>query len=224
MDTRTASGWSGLFEVAFSRSQNAMALTDDTRRLIEINAAFARLLARRPSELRGRRIYDFVAGGPLLSGQEWERALAVRETTGEATLMRPDGSDVRIQYAAHPEVVTGRRLMLFVALARSRWGRHFRRALPRTSANGGRLTGRESEVVHLVALGATSSEIAAELQISENTVRKHVGSAMTKLGARSRAHLVAKALAEDRHKPPPTYPSEPSTQSQRPTTLPAGDG
>jgi len=39
------------------------------------------------------------------------------------------------------------------------------------------------------------AEIADELQISHNTVRTHAFNAMTKLNARSRAHLVAKALA-----------------------------
>ena len=35
-----------------------------------------------------------------------------------------------------------------------------------------------------------------ELLIAHDTVRTHVRNAMTKLGARSRAHLVAKALGE----------------------------
>jgi DNA-binding CsgD family transcriptional regulator len=56
------------------------------------------------------------------------------------------------------------------------------------------LSRRELEVVRLVALGASRPEIAAELQISHDTVRTHVRNAMAKLGARSRAHLVAKAV------------------------------
>ena len=47
-----------------------------------------------------------------------------------------------------------------------------------------------------VALGDTSPEIASRLGISHETVRTHVRNAMGKSGARSRAHLVAKALAE----------------------------
>src|SRR5436190_13431937 len=43
--------------------------------------------------------------------------------------------------------------------------------------------------------GSTGREIAEELQISHNTVRTHAFNAMTKLHARSRAQLVAKALA-----------------------------
>ena len=42
----------------------------------------------------------------------------------------------------------------------------------------------------------TEAELADEPHISHDTVRTHVPSAMTKLGARSRAHLVAKALGD----------------------------
>lgn len=51
-------------------------------------------------------------------------------------------------------------------------------------------------MVQLVALGRTSPEIADELGISASTVTTHVRNAMDKLGARSRAHLVAKALGD----------------------------
>jgi DNA-binding CsgD family transcriptional regulator len=47
-----------------------------------------------------------------------------------------------------------------------------------------------------VALGNTGPEIADELQISNNTVRTHLGNSMKKVGACSRAELVAKALGE----------------------------
>ena len=50
--------------------------------------------------------------------------------------------------------------------------------------------------MRLVALGDTGPEIAAELQISHNTVRTHVRNSMQRVGARSRAQLVAKALGE----------------------------
>ena len=53
-----------------------------------------------------------------------------------------------------------------------------------------------AEIVWLVSLGGTGPEIADELGISHDTVRTHVRNAMDKLDARSRAHLVAKALGE----------------------------
>jgi DNA-binding CsgD family transcriptional regulator len=102
---------------------------------------------------------------------------------------------VAIQYAATTEVVTGRRLTLFVELNSSRWGVQFRRPLFGRHS-GESLSRREIEVVRLVALGMTSREIARELQIAPHTVRTHVRNAMMKTGARSRAHLVAKALGD----------------------------
>ena len=57
------------------------------------------------------------------------------------------------------------------------------------------LSRREQEVVRLIGAGSSGPEIADELQIAHNTVRTHAFNAMTKLNARSRAHLVAKALA-----------------------------
>lgn len=83
-------------------------------------------------------------------------------------------------------------MALFVALSTSRWGGRFRRTEP--PARPGGLSVRESEVVRLVATGNTGPEIADELQIAHDTVRTHVRNAMAKTGARSRAHLVAKAL------------------------------
>ena len=55
---------------------------------------------------------------------------------------------------------------------------------------------RELEVVKLLALGLSGPEVAEELRIAHNTVRTHTRNAMTKMGARSRAQLVAKSLAD----------------------------
>jgi DNA-binding NarL/FixJ family response regulator len=52
--------------------------------------------------------------------------------------------------------------------------------------------------VRLLSLGSTGPEIADELQVAHNTVRTHVRNAMTKLGARSRAQLVAMSLGDAR--------------------------
>jgi len=58
------------------------------------------------------------------------------------------------------------------------------------------LSRREREIVHLIALGKTSPEIADELSLAHDTVRTHARNAMAKVDARSRAHLVAKVIAE----------------------------
>jgi DNA-binding NarL/FixJ family response regulator len=60
------------------------------------------------------------------------------------------------------------------------------------------LTPRETEVLALVADGLSNKEIARRLEISLHTVKFHVESLLRKLGARSRAEAVAKAIARRR--------------------------
>ncbi|WP_030672866.1 response regulator [Streptomyces sp. NRRL B-1347] len=48
-------------------------------------------------------------------------------------------------------------------------------------------TAREVEILRLVAAGATNREIAAELYLSEGTVKNHISRILTRLGLRGRA-------------------------------------
>jgi DNA-binding NarL/FixJ family response regulator len=55
------------------------------------------------------------------------------------------------------------------------------------------LTGRELEVMRLVAAGETNKAIAAELVLSERTVDRHVSNIFNKLNVSSRAAATAYA-------------------------------
>jgi DNA-binding NarL/FixJ family response regulator len=55
------------------------------------------------------------------------------------------------------------------------------------------LTGREMEVVALIAEGLPNKTIARRLGISEHTVKFHVNAILTKLGAQSRTEAVVRA-------------------------------
>ncbi len=65
------------------------------------------------------------------------------------------------------------------------------------SARKPSLTGREIEVLELVAQGNTSREIGALLFISENTVKNHIRNILDKLGLHSRNEAVLYAVRED---------------------------
>jgi DNA-binding NarL/FixJ family response regulator len=58
------------------------------------------------------------------------------------------------------------------------------------------LTGRESEVLSLLAEGAGNREIGSRLHISEHTVKFHVRSILAKLGATTRTEAVSRGYKE----------------------------
>jgi DNA-binding NarL/FixJ family response regulator len=64
------------------------------------------------------------------------------------------------------------------------------------ATNPDALTERELDVLRLVVAGQRNKEIAAQLGISENTVKFHLRNILDKLHAQSRAEAVARAVRE----------------------------
>ncbi|GAA4916591.1 DNA-binding NarL/FixJ family response regulator [Nonomuraea thailandensis] len=87
-------------------------------------------------------------------------------------------------------VATGESL-LFPAAIRALAGRHG--ASPARVPGIDRLTGREGDVLRLMTRGLSNPEIAAELVVSPETVKTHVGNVLAKLGARDRTQAVIAA-------------------------------
>ncbi|MEM6284428.1 MAG: LuxR C-terminal-related transcriptional regulator [Chloroflexota bacterium] len=63
------------------------------------------------------------------------------------------------------------------------------------------LTGREQEVLELMATGATNRQIAQALFISKETVKTHVAHILRKFDASSRTEVVGRSFAMGLVKP-----------------------
>src|ERR1700736_938111 len=63
-----------------------------------------------------------------------------------------------------------------------------------TYAGDEALTSREIDVLRLIAAGSANKEIAAQLSISEDTVKSRVKNILLKLGANDRTHAVTIGL------------------------------
>jgi PAS domain S-box-containing protein len=188
------SGWERLFWLVFERTSNPIALLDEQRRIVEVNDAGLSLLGRHRVDVVGLSIVESIRPDErAAAAREWQTFLRNGEYMGKRALVRADGSEVQVEFAARLEVLGGRRLAIYVAMVDDD-PPPSPSSLP---AGDLPLTKREREVVTLIALGQDTAEIAKELHISPETVRTHVRNAMSKLGARTRAHLVAIVLCSE---------------------------
>jgi DNA-binding NarL/FixJ family response regulator len=116
----------------------------------------------------------------------WQRFLSSGEYAGAHASIQAGGSELPIDLAARLEFVDDRHLTIHLALA-SRQGDD-------AEAQPGPvhlLTARERAVITLIAMGRETEEIARALYVSPSTVRTHVRNSMAKVGAHTRAQLVA---------------------------------
>jgi DNA-binding CsgD family transcriptional regulator len=123
--------------------------------------------------------------------EEWQSFLDSGEFSGTRASIQVDGSDVPVDFAARLEFLDEGRLVVHVALAEDDSRSVTGSAPPLTHL----LTPRERAVITLIAMGHETGEIAETLYLSPSTVRTHVRNAMLKLGAHTRAQLVAIVLA-----------------------------
>jgi DNA-binding NarL/FixJ family response regulator len=70
---------------------------------------------------------------------------------------------------------------------------YVRAPIPRNDPRIAELSEREREVLTLIAAGLSNAEIAAELVVSEGTVKTHVTRILSKLEVRDRVQAVVRA-------------------------------
>jgi FixJ family two-component response regulator len=88
-----------------------------------------------------------------------------------------------------------------IALARDRERRENDKLTSSLRARFDSLTPREQEIIALVASGLMNKQIAAEIGVSEVTVKVHRGNVMRKMGAKSLADLIRMADVLEIYRP-----------------------
>jgi DNA-binding NarL/FixJ family response regulator len=119
------------------------------------------------------------------------RVLAIGGRGEEAV----DGACGVLPASASPEEVVAAVRMAAAGYVLSRAPRSGVRWLDgRDTAVANGLTGRECDVLTLVARGMSNAEIAGELTLSEHTIKSHIQNLLAKLGLRNRIHAVIYAF------------------------------
>jgi len=113
----------------------------------------------------------------------------VRVAVGQALLELGDADSAALEFDAA--------LRTFRELGAEPDIRRTERLSARPASLPGGLSGREAEVLGLVAGGHTNRAIASALGISERTVDRHVSNIFVKLGVTSRAAATAFAVEHD---------------------------
>jgi len=191
VDRLRADGYGPIFRTAFAHSANPMVLADLDRRIVAVNAAGTALVDRPEGELVGEPLSTLLDDpDDAMRDDAWRRRILNGESAGRRRLRCRDGSRIDVDFAMRATRIDDRVLVLAVCLheapVREAGGPH----------DAAPLTSREREILRLIALGRVSREICEELHIAPDTVRAHVRNAMAKTGARTRAQLIAIALAD----------------------------
>jgi DNA-binding NarL/FixJ family response regulator len=124
--------------------------------------------------------------------ERWQTFLRSGEQRRARGALHADGAEVPVELLARLEFTDPRQLTIHLALAEG---------APEPAPDRGAalvklLTARERAVIALIAAGQETQEIACSLHVSPATVRTHVRNAMAKLGAHTRAQLVAVVMAD----------------------------
>ena len=163
--------------------------------ILDVNSSAEALMGATRRQLVGTSIVDAVApAARRRSAQEWDGFRRSGGYAGSRTLVRADGREVDVSFAAVLATVEDRTVAVYV-MTNAPSGHVIAGYHQPPSRNS--LTKREREVITLIAMGDEAPEVADALYIAPTTVKAHVRNAMEKLGARTRAQLVALTLSTD---------------------------
>lgn len=169
------------FRRALEASPDGVVVVDAERRsYVYVNPAAAALAGSPVDLLIGRTTWELPKpDDPDLLDQLWSRIEEEREVEGRYRFLDADGRPRTIDFKARAHFVPGHHIVTM----RERVG-------PRMP-----LSPREREVLTALATGRTGAQVAQTLSLSPETVRTHIRNAMEKLGASTRTHAIALAIA-----------------------------
>jgi PAS domain S-box-containing protein len=149
-------------------------------------------------DVRGRQQFSVVAPEQAREAREsfTRKVLGTeRATDASVVLLNPDGERVQAEISSVPLREGGRIVGVFGVVA------HLE---PTPSPHPHpHLTPRQNQVLHMLAHGRSTAQIANELKLSVETVRNHVRLMMRALGAHSRIEALAVAHREGILRPMP---------------------
>ena len=149
-------------------------------------------------DVRGRQQTSVVAPEQAREAREsfTRKVLGTeRATDASVVLLDPDGQRVQAEISSVPLRDGGRIVGVFGVVA------HLEPTAPPDPHP--HLTPRQNQVLHMLARGRSTAQIANELQLSVETVRNHVRLMMRALGAHSRIEALALAHREGILRPEP---------------------
>jgi len=142
-------------------------------------------------DIRGRQQSSVVVPEQARAAKEsFLRKMMGTEQSTDATVVvvEPGGKRVQVQISAVPLREGGRIVGVFGVVTH-----RASEAAPNAHPH---LTPRQNEVLHLLARGRSTAQIAEELHLSTDTVRNHVRRMLRALGAHSRIEALAVAHRE----------------------------
>jgi LuxR family maltose regulon positive regulatory protein len=166
-----------------------------TSSIIELSALQALALAARGDQAAA---LDSLAGALILAAPEGYVRVFADEGAPMARLLGRLAAAQRTGQAAHAGVISLDYLDRLAPAFQPGSPRPARRTTRHTAAAAGpaeALSARELEVLRLLAAGKSNQQIADELVVVRDTVKKHVGHILGKLGAANRTQAVARARA-----------------------------
>jgi DNA-binding NarL/FixJ family response regulator len=150
--------------------------------------------AEEAERLLARRAVDVVVLDPAVDRERASRLSQAAKRHGAAVLLYSASAAPHAAVAEADGVVAAEGTSTEFVTALRTVARGETYADPRVGAEAS-LTSREREVCTLLAAGLSGEEIGQKLFLSPETVRTHIRNAMHRLGVKTRAQLIAQAIA-----------------------------